>query len=625
VSGSSKPVPPWIRAALAAWLLWSLLLRLAFAWPDPTERRWIDERFNVANVVRHLATGELRPENFYYGTASWLPQAWLLAGLERLGLTDSDPSLRTTAGNDLAPRGYHLMRLTMVVYGLLSLGLVFLLGRHLLGPHEALLATILVGSSLRHIQASAVFKPDILLLVGTLAAVLWACRALERPSLGRWALAGLAVGLATAAKLTGWIVALPVALACLVAPPRWPQRLQALAVAGGCAAAHYWAWNPWLEATLAALRENQGHYRHTATGTHLEVLLQTAGYPFDAHFLGPVLGALALLGVGLLVRQVCDPNQPRSARVGRALVVLYPLAFWLLYALSSPRAKPNHFLQVLPFLALWAAAALLWAWQRFAALPMRGWLPQAVAGLALLAVTAVPVTASKTWVYQEAVPTTQEVVARYLQRALGEPLADRLVVVEATAGPLPRRKVGLVPAVLAVPPVDEADPELRLLADAWVAPAGTPELGVAAPVFGPQLLRSRGPALAVERRELALLGEVPLAETAFARPQPRLWLLDLPPTLAANEVVSLRLTVSTRPGKLIPAELRLGGAPLPFASATAPLPAQRYLSARFRVPATDRHLALQFEGAVPPPGRVQVELLRWSEPRQRPEPSSRSR
>ena len=76
-------------------VLWSLTLSLWFAsWRLNGGRFW-DERFSVWNIRSVLETDSLRPDNGFYQSLSYLPQALLLAAGERL---------HEATGNDLFAR-----------------------------------------------------------------------------------------------------------------------------------------------------------------------------------------------------------------------------------------------------------------------------------------------------------------------------------------------------------------------------------------------------------------------------------------------------------------------------------------------------------------------------------------
>lgn len=605
-----------LKVALGLLLAWNLALRLWFAADEPTARRWFDEQYHVANVSRLLETGEHRPDNFFYGAAGYLPQAWMLRALQGVGGAGPGDGFVRPGERDLVPAGYLLCRLVVVVYGMAGLWLVFLVGQAMFGPREGLLALLLTGASTRHLQASAVFKPDGLLVLCTLLAFLWTLRAVRSPRVGNHILCGVAIGLATATKLTGWTASIPLALAAVSnrhgAVTRG-RRLLWLVAAAVTSVAVYLAFNPYLGATLSALSSNHWHYEKTSQASRLDALIASAGYLFDAEFLGPIPGAAAAAGALMLASSLLRGGAEGARRTERWLLLAYPLAFWLLYCATTSRAKPNQFVVVVPFAALWAAFALVAAWDRVAdRLPAR---PRALAAAAAaLLVAGVAAPASFRFAREQVVPTTAELVARHLQASLPEPVADRTVVTRAGDGYLPRHRARLEAAVIAVDSATEAA-RLSELADAVVL-VGEADRGQRGGIqeFRPGLLRSRGPRLALVTRPLEYRGALRLPAPSFLQPRPRILRVPLPEGVAPGEIVSLRLRLSTRPGKLVPERALAGGAEVPFERSSASDGPLRFVSARFRVPERERTVALAFAPMAPPVEKVTIDLVLWSAP-----------
>lgn len=150
------------------------------------------------------ATGQ--PRNFAYGAfplyllklsghvlAPWWPPATGIDGLTLIG------------------RGWSAL------FDLGTVLLVFLIGRRLYGVRVGLLASLLLGLAVLDIQLSHFYAVDTLLTFFVIATLYLALRVLERPSLSRIALMGVAAGLAMSSKISAAPVLLPVALACLLA------------------------------------------------------------------------------------------------------------------------------------------------------------------------------------------------------------------------------------------------------------------------------------------------------------------------------------------------------------------------------------------------------------------------
>ena len=218
------------------------------------------------------------------------------------------------------------------------------------------------------------------------AAVLAVLRALDDPPLapGRAALPGALLGLATAAKYSGALVAASV-LAPLVAAARGRgARGRVAAVTLGAAALAFLVANPYVVPRF--------HRYFVSAATQLGWLgagadhlgFQTAGPSWRHHLtvtlpqgFGAAPLALALLGFGAALAR-----RPRDRPTWLALGA-YPLLALILPGVSR-LAFQRYLLPVLPFLALAAAAGVLVARDGLAALARRaGVSPRAATPLAL--------------------------------------------------------------------------------------------------------------------------------------------------------------------------------------------------------------------------------------------------
>ena len=169
----------WLLAAL---LLWSAAPRFWLITVEPHAGRLWDERFTVANVASILERGPFRPQNYWYGSLSYLPQVAAVAAAEsaRDALDGVVPALRTPDGWGFTSAGYVLSRAFQAVYGLLSIALTYLLGRRLFSAGVGLGGAFILAASPRHVHSSSVLKPDILLALLTLAAFLGIVAAIRR-------------------------------------------------------------------------------------------------------------------------------------------------------------------------------------------------------------------------------------------------------------------------------------------------------------------------------------------------------------------------------------------------------------------------------------------------------------
>ncbi|MFP5284323.1 MAG: ArnT family glycosyltransferase, partial [Thermoanaerobaculia bacterium] len=298
------PDKPRTRIWLFLILAGSFALRLWLASIDLHAGRFWDERFNMANVAA-LLRGSLRPANGWYQELSYLPQAALLAGSQALHRLTGWEALAIWVPRGFAPSAYFLCRFLQAVYGTLSLLATYVLGRKLFPEAVAILGMFLLAVTPRHLHASVIFKPDILLLLWTVVAFVWILEALEHLELRRYLLAGVGVGLCMATKLNGGLVAIPFAVGTVpLLGKAWRVWLW-LFLAGIAAMGVFLLFNPYIGMTVSYLGKNLDHYESHTTTTHWEAFLQTLAFPFSTPFHGPLIGLAAVLGgVGFAVSAV---------------------------------------------------------------------------------------------------------------------------------------------------------------------------------------------------------------------------------------------------------------------------------------------------------------------------------
>jgi 4-amino-4-deoxy-L-arabinose transferase-like glycosyltransferase len=616
----SRPAPPWLRPALAGLLLASAGLRLWLALPDAHAGRWFDEKINVANVVELLDGGGPRPRNFWYGGLSYVPQVLVLALARGAATALGEERLEVLRGGELTPTGYRLCRLLQVAYGVLSLWVVFAVGRAVFTAPVGLLAALLLAVSERHLHASAIFKPDILLLLTSLAAFLWSVRAVRAPRPGNFLLAGAGVGLAAASKLNGVTVAAPLLVAGGLLAWRdrrlWPR----LGLAALAAAAVYLALNPFVGETWRALEENRRHYAELATGGRAAVLVETLGFLFDPAFHGPLVATLAVAGFLLLGRRLLAKGAATPAALPGAMLLLYPPAYVLIYALATTRAKENHFLQVLPFTSLLAALAVAAGWEglarRLSPVGRRGMRLAAVPLLLGLALEPV------VYVYRQVTPPTWELAADSLRQALPEPRTGRAVVAAAAFSP----RDGLGSALLRVERLADAGEAALDLADAEVFPASALE-GEAGEFHRRRHAAAAGP-IRVARRwfgawgpDLVVLLHPWRLDRAFTAPPLDIGTaagaplsVALPAGLEPGDVVSVQVRLPARPSEARGVELAVGPRRL------ALLPVRRvgaesvWLTPRFALDEPLGRATLELPGRRPDRGAVRLTFRRWLAP-----------
>lgn len=139
---------------------------------------------------------------------------------------------------------YVVGRALSALFDVGSVALLYALGRKLYGRWVGLLGAALLACTVLHVQMAHFFTVDTLLVFFVLLTLLQTLRLLDRRSLGRGILVGVAFGLALATKVSAAPLVVPITLAWLAgaersvgvsdAPERgrWRRRLLGLAVTG---------------------------------------------------------------------------------------------------------------------------------------------------------------------------------------------------------------------------------------------------------------------------------------------------------------------------------------------------------------------------------------------------------
>lgn len=472
VQTDSPPEPQrWIGIALAALLLVSFALRTWDASQGLNARRYYDERFPLKNISGLLLHGEFRPRHAFYLSLSYLPQAGVLAASQWLfQVTRYEPfSIYSQSSDGYSPTAYWLCRIINVIYGTLSLWLLFLIGRRLYSPGVGLLAAAVLAAFPRHVLSSSEFKPDILVIFLVVLTFHWTVGAAFRPSLRRFLLVGFGVGLGVSTKYTAIAGAIPITAAVLANGRRDRRQWLWLALAGVMSVVTFVILNPFLDVVFEFIPKLVHGYAAKGVeeqSNHWVVLERQVGFLVEHH--GPVVAAFVALGIAGLLWRIFRPapGDTPERRLGSILVLSLLLGYSALHALGMTLFRGQNYLPVVPFSSLAAAWAMVELWRLLAArVSWLAWRP--VAALLGLAVGAALLAQQGAIVYGRVVPTTFETTNDALLNEL-DPIGLRQVVYERTLGdfesggrprhPLVNRVVrlsSLSPAVL-----DRADVEI---------------------------------------------------------------------------------------------------------------------------------------------------------------------
>lgn len=369
----------WLLTLVAFGLrVWGVRYGFPLGWARPDEERWV-----------RISQGLLENPNPYWFEWPTL-HGYLLAGLYWLwGLfrvaRGDFASFHAYTNEDQAiyPADLVLLgRISSAVIGALAVPLTYRLGERLGSRGGGLVAALCMAACFGPIRDSHWALIEATLLVGILSTLLLVLRALEQPTLARFALAGLVAGLTTSAKYSGASLAVPIAVAGLLARRRegrslvgtlWDPRLllaAAVMVAGFFAGTPY-VFAAW-EQFKVAMWMREWSYRDASFGTDVGFvhhLLFSMRYSHGV--LQEVAGILGLLALGWR-----DPGRMTVlaygvftyAALGNARIVpmryassLAPAvvlgAAWLLVALVTREGRPRRALLLLASLLVVAEPA----------------------------------------------------------------------------------------------------------------------------------------------------------------------------------------------------------------------------------------------------------------------------
>ncbi len=432
----------WTWALVWLIFLAGFALRVWFAsWGLNHERFW-DERYSFINIQAVYRMGDLRPFKSYYPSPVFnVPPAAVMRANEAYHALIGDPTYRViTADGRLTPAAYLLCRLVQVVYGATAIVFVFLAGRAMFGPQVGLLSALLVAFAPWPIHASAYIKPDSLLLMTVALALYAMLSAIEKPTVRRYLLVGVAIALAMSAKLTGGMIAISLVVATIIMGWRDRRRWAMLVLAGATSALSFVLLNPYWQAYLVFLKGLKEDYvlRAGISGsTRLGIPGEVLGFITGEYLHGIVLGVLSLVGLAWLAVEAFRRGGGLSAlgRAKRGIMVVFPLIYTLVYIVQTPYFKANNFLPLVPFTSI-SIAWMLWSGLRRAAerWPALGHRTAAAAAFLVLASWL----ASQGWlyVYRSYTPTTRDNAIIWLTQRLA-PHGARLIYLESWDEPEP--------------------------------------------------------------------------------------------------------------------------------------------------------------------------------------------
>jgi 4-amino-4-deoxy-L-arabinose transferase-like glycosyltransferase len=349
---------------------------------------YVDEGHVLHHVSYLLGHHTWEPDTYSYPTLPF----YLIAGTalayspvyaathERPLLADLSPSPPEYYDILEPPELIVVGRLVVLAFSLGVVALTGLLVRRLAGPAAGLFAAWLAALVPALVARSAIVNINPMVAFFVLAALLFAGRVGggARPRRDA-ALAGAMAGLAGATKYPAALVCFSVALAIVLAPSTWWEKLRRLLLAGGAAVATLLVSMPALalrtQAVIEGLRTMNLVYGIQEIGSYWDQMVRRAEWdlPVDHPEVGLAFLILALAGLALGLW-----DRRWSGAVWGWLV--FGVSTALLVAPYKFRAFRN-LLALVPFGC--ALVALLYAWLRERT-PRRLWLDLAAAALPVL-------------------------------------------------------------------------------------------------------------------------------------------------------------------------------------------------------------------------------------------------
>ncbi len=613
---------------LAAVLLVGFGLRMWMALVLPP---YFDDRYICENILRFL-DGSLRPKHAYYGSLSYLPQALALALCDRLhSLTGIDAlAVRGDYFEGFTLGAFRIMRTFVIGYALLSVLTIYFVGRRLFSPTIGLVAAAVLAAYPQTVRSAIQLKPDMMALLFTAVTLSWTAAAVRSPRLSRFLLAGVGVGLATAAKYIGVAASIPLTLWALWTGFRDRRRWAWLPLAGVASVATFFALNPFLGTVLPYASRLATFYATRARGErgHLVVLRREIEFLAFQH--GWVLGAFLLLGTALLARELWrKPEGGERTAAYAAYAGLLPLSLYLgytaLYAAGMTIFRTHNLLPAVAGTALVCAFGLVHCGRWLAAHRPAANSP-AVAFAALLLTVGLLLARPFHYTYQRAVPLTWEIAERALRERLA-PLRTRHLAREPVRAPLNPAEGWRLAIKTAVPSLAALSSAQLDMTDAEAFPLSRSQ-GPAGDFYRrrrqrvaqecvleihPRPFRSRGTPLLLILHPWTAMGKAVPLDLQSLRGRPRRLAARLPSQLAAGDVVSVELT---RPSdERVPAVLLLrpGGQTVPFEYSGRRRERARFLTPRFRLPGGVAEVQVTASGRARPQ-QFQLRLWRWTRP-----------
>ncbi|TDI46763.1 MAG: phospholipid carrier-dependent glycosyltransferase [Acidobacteria bacterium] len=208
-----------VAAGLRIWAL-------DYGLPHPLSRP--DEERIVGRAQTIFASGDWHPGSFYYPSLVFYVDTAVLYGYYAVKKTMGDYDRPFDLLFDIAvtrPGLHYLLgRWVGAVSGILTVLVVYGLGRSAYGRAVGLLAAALLATCHLHVRESHFATVDIVMTLFITVSLLFAVRATSKPSIGNYLLAGLFAGLAVSTKYNAGLVVLGLVAASFYALPSLDKK-----------------------------------------------------------------------------------------------------------------------------------------------------------------------------------------------------------------------------------------------------------------------------------------------------------------------------------------------------------------------------------------------------------------
>ena len=349
--------------ALAAVMAAGFLLRVANLGSGIPFAVGIDEPAIMTTVVRILKSGDFNPRFFEYPTG----YIYVQVGAAIVNFLVGAMQHSWKAVEQVGPSDFYLWgRFVTAAIGTATIALVHQAGLRW-GPRAGLAAAALLAVMPMHVRESHFVLTDVPMTFAVVLTLLLSLRAAERPTLGAFLAAGAAAGLAAGIKYNALMAfSMPLLAALAVEHGRSLPRVTAVLAAGAACIGAFFVTTPFALIDLPAFLNGFGTQAAAFTARprsaeaswliYVKHLRQAFGWP----------AALLAAGGMLLAayRAFAGPD-----RVKWALTLVFPAVyFYLINGWGFMFAR--YALPTVPFIALWAAIALVWLADRVSDLPV---------------------------------------------------------------------------------------------------------------------------------------------------------------------------------------------------------------------------------------------------------------